>query len=170
MDTIVYATGFYPEKSYHTFKAVGLSPSGKGGGDSGSRGSLQEEWGDSPRAYLGLAHPGYPNMFFLYGPGSNLGHHSVIFMFECQFTYILDAISKMVRHRIKSIDVKRDVHNAYQEWAQKCMQNKAFNSPTCSSWYRDSQGVNYALYPNTVTQYWWKTRKADLTKYNCKAQ
>ena len=160
MDTVVYAIGFYPYKSYHTLQTYGLL---------GQKGiSLQEEWGDTPTSYLGLTYPGYPNMFLMYGMGSNLGHHSVIHIVECQATYLCDAISQMIERSIKSVDLKKEVHDGYQEWAQKCMQNKAFNSPTCSSWYRNSKGVNYVLYPNCVTQFWWYTRKADLGKYHCR--
>ena len=164
VDTVVYAIGFYPAKSYHTFKAYG--PSGQKGN---TKISLQEEWGDTPTSYLGITYPGYPNMFLMYGMGSNLGHNSVIHMIECQATYIVDAIAQMIEKGIKRVDLKKEVHDKYQEWAQKCMQNKAFSSPTCSSWYKNSKGVNYALYPNSCTQYWWYTRRADLSKYHCRS-
>ena len=88
---MVYAIGFYPAKSYHTFKAYG--PSGQKGN---TKISLQEEWGDTPTSYLGITYPGYPNMFLMYGMGSNLGHNSVIHMIECQATYIVDAITQMI--------------------------------------------------------------------------
>ena len=163
----MYAIGFSPSMSYQTFKAFGL-PRSKDGQVLNRKISLQEEWGETPNAYLGITYPGYPNMFFVFGAGSNLGHHSVIHMIECQVTYISDAISQMIEKGIKNIDLKKEVNDEYQEWAQKCMQNKAFNSPTCTSWYRDSKGVNYTLYPNSCTQFWWHTRKADLNKYFCK--
>ena len=31
-----------------------------------------------------MSHPNHPNFFILHGPGTGLGHNSVIFMIECQ--------------------------------------------------------------------------------------
>ncbi len=162
-DTIVYAIGFNPAQSWHSVATYGRED-----GPGVRKGvPLHKQWGDEPNAYLGLAYPGYPNLFYLLGPGTSLGHHSVLFMIECQITYVLDAINKMVRRNITSIDVKEEVNDEYQKWAQACMKGKAFNSNTCSSWYHNSKGVNYTLYPNSCTQYWWQTRRADLSKYRC---
>ena len=37
---------------------------------------LHDVWQDDPRAYLGITMPGFPNLFCLYGPGTNLAQHS----------------------------------------------------------------------------------------------
>ena len=39
---------------------------------------------------------GYPNFFMLYGPNTNLGHNSIIFMLECQIAYVMDAIQWLI--------------------------------------------------------------------------
>ena len=56
VDTIIYATGFNPEKSFQTFETVGRN---KGKGKTSdttenSRTTLQKEWADTPNAYLGM--------------------------------------------------------------------------------------------------------------------
>src|SRR5690625_5462198 len=45
---------------------------------------LRERWGNSPEAYLGMTVDGFPNFFMLYGPNTNLNHHSVVAMLEAQ--------------------------------------------------------------------------------------
>ena len=57
VDTIIYATGFYPEKSFQTFETVGRNNKGKGktsDATQNNRITLQEEWTDTPNAYLGM--------------------------------------------------------------------------------------------------------------------
>ncbi len=55
-----------------------------------------EIWGDEPRTFLGTTHPNLPNFFYLVGPGSGLGHNSIIYVTECQVNYNLDCIRKLL--------------------------------------------------------------------------
>lgn len=49
----------------------------------GRRGAtLDDAWREGAEAHLGMAVPGFPNLFLLYGPNTNLGHNSIIFMIE----------------------------------------------------------------------------------------
>ena len=50
----------------------------------GAAAASRSEWKDGAEAYLGIAVPGFPNLFMLYGPNTNLGHNSIVFMIECQ--------------------------------------------------------------------------------------
>ena len=57
--------------------------------------TLRERWGDEPRAYLGITVPGFPNLFCLYGPGTNLAHAgSIIFHSECQVRYVMGCLAR----------------------------------------------------------------------------
>ncbi len=47
-----------------------------------------------------------PNSFFVMGPGSGLGHSSVIYVSECQMTYVISAIRKLVEANLVDEDVK----------------------------------------------------------------
>ena len=40
--------------------------------------NLKDEWKDAPNAYKGITYPGYPNAFFLLGPGTGLGHNTMV--------------------------------------------------------------------------------------------
>ncbi len=182
-DCIVYATGFDLTKSSSSVEVYGQnsknsveSKQQNGQVANGSiavakdcqQMSLGKEWADFPNAYKGITTPGYPNLFFLLGPGTGLGHNSVVFMIECQVTYTIDAIKEMVTKNVKSIAVKSEVNTKYQSWVQEWMKNKVFNSPSCVSWYKNTQGVNYTLWPSHLMHYWWVTRYVDLEDYHCK--
>ena len=187
VDTILYATGFSIIDSSKSYQAYGVEksrnasskkPSIENGEIRGKalqngtqvqngRISLGEEWDDQPNAYKGITYPDYPNMFFLLGPGTGLGHNSAIYMIECQINYTVHAIRTMIRHNIKSINLKKHVNDEYQAWVQECMKNKVFALSTCKSWYKNKRGINYTLYPSHLTRYWWETRKINLDDYIC---
>ena len=52
--------------------------------------SLLEAWEGSPRAYLGTAVSGFPNLFFLVGPNSAGGYNSIIFTSESHINYVAE--------------------------------------------------------------------------------
>lgn len=176
VDTIIFATGFSPAESVKAFETFGLKSIKQNteknthcnGTTNTTVKSLAEEWGNTPNAYKGITCPGYPNFFLLLGPGTGLGHNSVVYMIECQVTYVVDAVRKMIEGGIKRVDVKQTANHEYQDWAQKCMKNKVFALPSCASWYKNDRGINYVLWPSHLTDYWWTTRKFDMEKYHCK--
>ena len=70
-DVLVLATGFNTHGFVAPMEIVGA----------GGR-TLASEWAEVPRAYLGTSVPGFPNMFLLYGPNTNGGAGSVVFVIE----------------------------------------------------------------------------------------
>jgi cation diffusion facilitator CzcD-associated flavoprotein CzcO len=38
---------------------------------------------------------GYPNLFFLIGPNSRVGHSSIVFMIEAQVHYVMQCLKLM---------------------------------------------------------------------------
>jgi cation diffusion facilitator CzcD-associated flavoprotein CzcO len=66
---------------------------------------LEETWHDSPRAHLGTAVAGFPNLFVLLGPNTGLGHNSMVYMAESQIAHVLDALKEM---RDRGADVVRE--------------------------------------------------------------
>jgi hypothetical protein len=57
-------------------------------------------------AYLGMTVPDFPNFFMLYGPNTNVGSNSVIFMLEAQARYIVRALKHMRRKRKAYVAVR----------------------------------------------------------------
>ncbi|XP_023329259.1 uncharacterized protein LOC111701982 [Eurytemora carolleeae] len=156
IDALIYATGFDLLKSAKPFTQVGLQ--GK---------PLHEIFDDAPYAYLGIAHDNNPNCFWLLGPGTGLGHNSIIYMIECEANYTIDAIRKMLAKGAKSMVVKKHVQRNYWDWVQDNMKGKVFaDNSACTGWYRNSRGVNWTLWPQDLVSYWWKTKSCDLQDYN----
>ncbi|MFX6085782.1 4-hydroxyacetophenone monooxygenase, partial [Acinetobacter baumannii] len=63
-------------------------------------GTLKDTWKDGAEAYFGLTVNGFPNFFMLYGPNTNLGHNSIVYMIESQVNYILDALRTTLKNNL----------------------------------------------------------------------
>jgi cation diffusion facilitator CzcD-associated flavoprotein CzcO len=154
VDAIVYATGFETSEAKPPF-----SITGKGGVD------LADAWKGGIEAYLGTAMPGFPNAFLLVGPNTGLGHSSMIFMMESQFSYILDCIRTMRARRLKSVDLRPEVSADYNRKLQKRLEGTVWNSGGCASWYLTSSGKNTTAWPGFTFEFRLKTRKFDVKNY-----
>jgi cation diffusion facilitator CzcD-associated flavoprotein CzcO len=142
LDTIVWATGF----ETHGF----VAPIAINGLD----GSLADAWKAGASAYRGTTVAGFPNLFLLYGPNTNLGHNSIIFMVERQMEYALPAILKIARGKARSVAVKPAAHRAYNDALQARLATTAW-AAECGSWYKTDGGVM----PNN-----WAGNTADFAK------
>ena len=125
-DAIIFGTGF----STNPFLAP-MRISGIGGQ------LLSDHWSGGAQAYLGMTTHGFPNLFMLYGPNTNLGHNSIILMIEAQTTYIINCVTQMDREGWSSIDVKESVEQQYNREIQQRLGEMSF-SKVDHSWYMDN--------------------------------
>ena len=73
IDVIIYGTGFEANIFISPVKITGLDNK-----------SLESVWQKGAEAYRGVMVPDFPNFFMCYGPNTNTGHVSIIFMIEAQ--------------------------------------------------------------------------------------
>jgi len=155
-DVICYATGF----RHNEFLAP-MEVTGRNGI------SLREQWGDEPTAYLGVVIPNFPNLFCLYGPGTNLAHSaSLFFHSEYQTSYAMEAIRAVLTAKARSIEVRKDVHDDYADWHQREISQLVWAHPTIAhSHYKNPNGKVYTLSPWPIDMYWELTRTLDPNEY-----
>ena len=79
---------------------------------------LSDEWGDGARAHLGLAVPGFPNLFLVHGPNTALRAGSVVHMIECQARYVRQAVRRIAAGA-RTLEVRRDVADAFDAEMQE---------------------------------------------------
>jgi 4-hydroxyacetophenone monooxygenase len=156
VDVIVLATGFQA--------ALLLAPMdirGRGGVN------LRERWGDDdPRAYLGVTVPDFPNLFVLYGPNTNLGHGgSAIFHGECQVRYLLHCLRLLFERGGRAMEVRREVHDAYNERVDEAHARMIWTHPGMSNWYKNRRGRVFANSPWRLVDYWRMTAEANPGDY-----
>jgi cation diffusion facilitator CzcD-associated flavoprotein CzcO len=153
VDAVIVATGFESTSFLAPMEIQGLDHR-----------SLATEWKDGARAYLGLCVAGFPNFFMMYGPNTNLGHNSIIFMIECQTRYILDCIRQLDARALRYLDLKQEVMDAFDARLQEELSRTVW-AATDHSWYKNRDGRITNNWSGTTIRYWWNTRKADLTCY-----
>jgi len=153
VDAIVLATGFDVE----SFPAP-MEVRGRGGVD------LREHWGEGAVSDLGVAVDGFPNLWFLLGPGTGLGHNSVVFMAECQLRFIAEALRWAARHEVDVLEVRREAAESDHDRRRERMTTTVWASG-CRSWYRDAEGRFDALWPGSTIEYWWRTRRFHPERY-----
>lgn len=156
-DVLIFATGFQSTSFLAPMRIEGRD--GR---------SLDAAWRDGAEAYLGLAVAGFPNFFMMYGPNTNLGHNSILFMIECQVRYILDCLRRMKERDLRSIDVRPEAQSAYNERLQRELAQTVW-ARTGHSWYKTAGGRITNNWSGTTAAYWWRTRRADLRHYRCEA-
>ncbi|KAJ7728265.1 FAD/NAD-P-binding domain-containing protein [Mycena maculata] len=129
LDVLVCATGF--DLSFHyPFDVVG-----RGGV------TLNERWTPYAEAYLSLAVDGFPNMFLIYGPGSGLNTGSIHVMLENQVGYVVKAVQKIQRERLKTMEPKKE---ATADWMEH---RRTVYTEACNSWYKTPDGTIVGLWP-----------------------
>ena len=123
-------------------------------------------WDGSPRAYRGTTIPGFPNLFFLVGPNTGLGHNSIIFMIEAQLAYVMDALRAHARARTRRASTSRpEAERAYNAHIQTKLARSVWNTGGCSSWYLDRNGRNATIWPDFTFRFWGQMRRFDPQAY-----
>ncbi len=152
-DVIVWATGFQPNKYLWPMKITGREV------------VLHEEWGDDPRAYLGITMPGFPNLFCIYGPNTNPVVGSVIFVLECQVDYIIRAVANMIERGITTLECRREVHDTYNESVDAEHEQLVWRHPRVHSYYNNASGRVTTNMPWKLLDYWRMTREPALDDF-----
>jgi cation diffusion facilitator CzcD-associated flavoprotein CzcO len=153
VDAIVFGTGFHVTD----IPAAKLLQAGDGT-------SLEDAWGGSPSAYLGTTVAGFPNLFFLLGPNTGLGHNSVVYMVESQIAYVIDALRTMSARGAGTIEVSADAQAAFNVAVDQRMVDTVWSSG-CASWYIDETGRNSTLWPDWTWRYRHRTARFDAERY-----
>ncbi|WP_231639508.1 flavin-containing monooxygenase [Sphingomonas profundi] len=156
-DVIIWATGFDVVNMLAPMRVFGV----------GGR-ELHEDWdGDDARAYLGTTVPGYPNFFCLYGPNTQYGHGgSLISVLERQMHYVMSLLRQMFAGGISSVDVRRDVHDAYNAKVDETHAGLVWTYPGVEGYVRNSKGRIVVNNPFRILDMWRMTETADLADYH----
>ena len=156
LDAIIYGTGFQASSFLHPMKIYGLE--GK---------ELHDVWSGEPRAYKGIAVPGFPNLFCCYGPNTNIVvNGSIVFFSECEVRYILGCLALSMEHGGKALDVREEVHDAYNEWIDQGNRGMAWGQSGVNTWYKNASGRITQNWPFTLLEFWRQTRMPSEDDYN----
>lgn len=156
VDAIVYATGFEAAEVRSYTKITGQNGRVMG-----------EEWeAEGVQAYHGTTVSGYPNLAFILGPNTGLGHNSVIHMMESQMHYILQYLAQLEKMGpLAALDVKPAIQSEYNRALQAKFKGTVWASG-CRSWYINHMGVNTTIYPRLTAAFRKETKRFELKDYD----
>jgi 4-hydroxyacetophenone monooxygenase len=154
-DVVIFATGFHANRFLWPMDIVG-----RGGVH------LGEWWGDDPRAHLGITVPGFPNLFCLYGPGTNLAHAgSIIFHSECQVRYVMGCLRALMERGLRAMECRSEACERHVRRHDEAHARLVWSHPGTGSWYRNEHGRVTTTSPFRLRDYWTWTREPDLDDY-----
>ncbi|MFC5826971.1 flavin-containing monooxygenase [Nonomuraea insulae] len=153
-DAIVYGTGFKVVDALTDQRIVGRDGL-----------TIQDAWKNGVEAYYGIATSGFPNLFFLLGPNTGLGHNSVVFMIESQVRYVVECLRLLSRTQARAVDVTPRAQRAFNDRLRRRLDPMVWNAGGCRSWYLDENGVNRTIWPGFSFEYWARTRRVKPGAY-----
>ena len=152
VDALILATGFQANDFLAPMEIRGL-----GGAE------LSEAWREGAEAYLGMSVTGFPNMFMLYGPNTNLAAGSIIFMLESQIRYVLGALRVLAAGDNAYFDLLPEVQRGFNAEIQGRLSGSVWES--CNSWYRTPSGRVTNNWPGQTLEYRHRTQAFDPKRY-----
>ncbi|CAF5021204.1 unnamed protein product, partial [Rotaria sp. Silwood1] len=152
VDIIIWSTGF--QVQHFPLPIYGIN--GR---------ALHEQWSETMQAYRGVTVPNFPNLFFLLGPNTGLGHNSVIVMIEAQIHYIAEALLYVDEKNVRMLDVKQNAHDEFNHKLQSKLKKTVWQSGGCHSWYQDAKGNNTTIWPDFTWIYILLMKSFDSKNY-----
>ena len=154
-DVIIYGTG-YQASNFLTPMRV----TGRDGAD------LHQQWGGDARAYLGVTIPGFPNLFCLYGPNTNIViNGSIVYFSECGVRLVLGLVRELATRRARAVEVDRTVHDRFNDEVDSENRRMAWGWSDVNSWYKNAHGRVAQNWPFTLLEYWQRTATPDPSEY-----
>ncbi|GAA2615863.1 flavin-containing monooxygenase [Paractinoplanes durhamensis] len=150
-DLLVYATGFAATEFLAPMRITGRD--GR---------TLDDEWRDGAYAYLGMAVPGFPNLFLIYGPNTNTGNTSVLYFHEAQARYLARAVRRISEDQ-RPWEVRRERATTYDGEMQRRLASSVWTG--CQSWYRTATGRVVTNWPGMAGEYARRTSRVDDEDY-----
>ncbi|BAL87950.1 putative FAD-dependent monooxygenase [Actinoplanes missouriensis 431] len=159
LDVLVFATGFetYDLPSAHRIH-------GRGGL------ALSDHWAGGMQAYNSTAVTGFPNMFLVNGPGTSLGHNSIIYMIEAQVDHILAALEWRALNGGAVLEVSAEAEEQYAHRLDTLAAGTVNLRGGCSSWYVDPRNGRATLtWPDVAHRFRDQCAAFDATAYGVAA-
>lgn len=155
VDALIFATGFKATQFLAPMRIRGT-----GGRD------LHQVWKEGAEAYLGISVNGFPNLFLLYGPNTNLVHTSVVYMLESQFPYVLQAVAAIIGSGIQRMEVRGDIQQRFNEGLRERLRKSVLVLGGCTSWYKTASGKVTNNWPTFSFLYRLRTRRLRLRDFD----
>ena len=154
-DVLIFGTGFKAQDFLFP-----MTVKGRGGVD------LHEQWDGDARAYKGVTVPGFPNLYLMYGPNTNIVvNASIVFFSESETHYMVELMKHMERNGMHAADVTKAAHDAYNEIIDAVNAEMPWGYAEANSWYRNANGRVAQNWPLRLIDFWNQSREVKPEAY-----
>jgi cation diffusion facilitator CzcD-associated flavoprotein CzcO len=151
-DVVVYATGFDSQDFLDSIDVTGVDGE-----------KLATRWADGAHAYLGMYVPGFPNLFVTYGPNTNLGGGSIIYMLEAQARHMRQVADRLEAGSYDSVQVTAATEQAYDQELTEKLERSVWAS--CENWYRHPSGRITSNWPGATLPFARRTKTLEPAEF-----
>lgn len=156
VDILILCTGFQQQRYLYPMELRGRDGV-----------ELRESWSDdNARAYLGITAPGFPNLFFLYGPNTNPPGGSWLTVAEAQVRYVVEMLTEMVKDDVATVEVREEPFEDYNRELDDTNNAMVYAMDGVESYYRNSTGRVVTNSPWAVPDYFARTSAPNLADYD----
>lgn len=152
LDVLVVATGFRADSFIRPTTVLGQDGL-----------NLDDVWAESPKAYMSISVPGFPNFFMLNGPNGPVGNFSLIQIAEYQVAYIMQLMEEVRAGRCRGIAAGEAATVDFEKRRVEAAKNSIW-STGCNSWYLDKNGVP-ASWPWSRDRFFEAMREPEFEAY-----
>jgi 4-hydroxyacetophenone monooxygenase len=144
LDVLIYGTGFSASQFLNSLRVSGL-----GGVD------LHQQWGLEPKAYQGVCVPGFPNLFMLYGPNTNLiTNGSLVLFSEIEIEYVMRCLRTLGERGARAMACTEEASERYNARIDAAARSMAYGIEGVSNWYKSSSGRVTQNWPLSTIDFW----------------
>jgi len=144
-DVIVYGTGFDAQDFLASIDVTGRQGT-----------KLADQWSEGAHAYLGMYAPRFPNLLISYGPNTNLGGGSIIYMLEAQARHMRQVLDRMRAGGFRTVEVTEAAEAEQDRTVQRELDHSVWAH--CDSWYRHPSGRITSNWPGSTRPFAKRTR------------
>ncbi|WP_380169323.1 flavin-containing monooxygenase [Jannaschia sp. R86511] len=133
--------------------------------------TLAEHWaGTGMQALRGTAVAGFPNLFYLVGPNTALGHNSIVAIIEAQVGWLLQALDRasadLAPGERAVLEPTVAAQRAWSEQVQADLAGSVWVAGGCTSFYLDDRGRNTTLWPHRAAAFRRAVRRFDPAEHH----
>ena len=155
VDVILWGTGFKASEFLMPMRVRG-----EDGRD------LHQTWGRDAAAFMGATVPGFPNMFMVYGPNTNvIVHANVVYFLERQIGYLMKSLQLLASRNYRAMSLRPKVFDEHQQALVEANSLRAWSWSHVNSWYKTANGRSPIMWPLSTAEFWAGTESARPEHY-----
>jgi len=148
LDAVIFGTGFRASEFLSSMQVTG-----RAGAD------LHAQWGGEPQAYRGICVPGFPNLFLLYGPNTNLITNGSLVLFgEFEVEFVMRCLKTLAVKGARAMEPTFEAAQADAQRVAAAARGMAYGIDGVRNWYKAASGRVTQNWPFGTVEFWRQTR------------